>query len=438
MRKRIDRVILAVLLLASPLAGGVSHLELDQMIMPVTEEILVRAIEQAGERGDELLVVSLSTPGGLETATRRIVNRMLTSPVPIVVWVSPTGERAASAGLFILIAADVAAMAPGTNTGAAHPVLMNTEPDEVMQEKMRNDSAAFIRTIAAKRGRNPEAAEQGVRESVAWTETEALELGLIDLIAADMDALLAGIDGREIRRFNGETVVLQVAGDEVHPVELTLRQRVLSFIMNPNVAFILLSLGMLALWAEFQNPGAIVPGAIGALSIILAIIALNMLPTRFAAVALLLAAFIFFALEAKFTSHGVFGIAGVISMFIGAMLLVDGPIPEMRVSWPTALAVAVSFGLIAIFLMTLAMRTMRHKVSTGVEGMAGEVGVAETLVDPTGKVFVHGELWTARSAVPIPPGTPIRVRAVRDLVLEVEPAQQARSAAEIETKEPVS
>ena len=420
----------AVLLLSTPMFAGVAHLELDQMILPVTDEILERALAQAVDRGDELFVISLSTPGGLETTTRRIVNRILTSPIPVVVWVAPSGERAASAGLFILLAADVAVMAPGTNTGAAHPILMNTETDEVLQQKMQNDSAAFIRSLAERRGRNPEAAERGVRESVAWTEAEALDLGLIDLIAGDMESVLKFVSGREIRRFDGRVVTIEVSGAAIHEVELTLRQRLLAFIMNPNIAFVLLSLGMLALWAEFQNPGAILPGAIGGLSILLAVIALNMLPTRYAALALVLVAFAFFALEAKLTSHGIFGVAGVISMFLGAILLVDGPIPEMRVSWVTALAVAIPFGIIAVFLMNLALRSMRNRVTTGSEGMMGEVGVAETLLDPTGKVFVHGEIWSARAAVPIQPGTPVRVRSMRDLILEVEPAAEENFAKE--------
>lgn len=436
MRLRLTLRFCVLLLGSMPMLAGVTHLELDQMILPVTDEILESAIAQAVERGDDLLVISLSTPGGMETTTRRLVNRIVTSPVPVVVWVAPSGERAASAGLFILVAADVAVMAPGTNTGAAHPILMNTEPDEILQQKMQNDSAAFIRSLAERRGRNPEAAERGVRESVAWTEVEALELGLIDLIAGDMEAVLKFVSGREIRRFDGSVVTLDVAGATIHKVELTLRQRLLAFIMNPNIAFVLLSLGMLALWAEFQNPGAILPGAIGALSILLAVIALNMLPTRYAALALVVVAFGFFALEAKFTSHGIFGIAGVISMFLGAILLVDGPIPEMRVNWLTALAVAIPFGIIAVFLMNLAMRSMRNRVTTGSEGMTGEVGVAETVLDPMGKVFVHGEIWSARSAVPIQPGTPVKVRSVRDLILEVEPAT-AGGTGETVTKESI-
>lgn len=412
---------LAVAIAAAPLGAAVSKLVLDQMILPVTEEILVRAIETAEERGDELLIVQLSTPGGLEQVTRRIINRILSSPVPIAVWVAPSGERAASAGFFILQSADVAAMAPGTNTGAAHPVILGVELDEVMEKKMANDSAAFIRSIAAKRGRNVEAAESAVRESISFTEEEALEKGLIELIAASDRELVQKLSGREFRRWNGSVVRLELSDAAIEPIPMTLRHQVLSWIMDPNIAFILFSIGMLALWAEFQHPGAIVPGVIGALFLLLAVIALNMLPTRFAALALIVGAFVFFALEAKFASHGALGIAGVISMFLGAILLVEGPIPEMRVNWATALVVSLSFGVIAVFLMSLALRALKEPVTTGTEGMVGEIGVASTRLDPSGKVFVHGEIWNAVASTPVEEGQQVRVTHVHDLIVDVEP-----------------
>ncbi|MGH9458445.1 MAG: NfeD family protein [Thermoanaerobaculia bacterium] len=421
----IFRCLLLLALLAPAARAGVGKIVLDQMILPVTEDIIEEALADAAAAGDEALLIQLATPGGLETSTRGIVNRILAAELPVVVWVAPSGARAASAGFFILMAADVAAMAPGTNTGAAHPVVLGAEVDEVMREKLENDSAAFIRTIAARRGRNVEAAESAVRRSVAFTDQEALQKGLIDLVAADEQALLAWIDGRPLRRFDGSVRTIDLADHSVREIPISLRHRVLAFIMDPNVAFVLLSLGMLALWAEFQNPGAILPGTVGALSILLAIIALNVLPTRYAAFALIVAAFAFFALEAKFQSHGIFGIAGVIAMFLGGILLVEGPIPEMRVNWVTALAVSVSFGAIAVFLMSLAVRALRGKVTTGEEGMVGEVGVARTALDPEGKVFVHGELWNAVSRSPVAAGEAVRVTAIRDLIIEVEPARPA-------------
>lgn len=408
------------LLSATAANAAVGKLVLDQMILPVTEEIVAEAIAESVKSGYSVLLIQLSTPGGLEVSTRRIINRILTSPVPVVVWVAPSGERAASAGFFILEAADIAAMAPGTNTGAAHPVLLGQEVDEVMREKMANDSAALMRSIAAKRGRNVEAAESAVRKSIAFTEQEALQKKLIDLIAADEDSLLRAIHGRTVRRFDGKTVKLDLTDRRLVEIPLSLRHRLLSFIMDPNIAFVLLSVGMLALWAEFQHPGAILPGVVGALAILLAVIALNMLPTRYAALALILASFAFFALEVKFTSHGLFGIAGVVTMFLGGVLLVEGPIPEMRVNWTTALAVSISFGLIAMFLMGIAVRALRNRVTTGEEGMVGEVGVARTPLDPGGKVFVHGEIWDAVAAAPVAAGDPVRVIRVRDLTVEVE------------------
>ncbi|HEY0787676.1 MAG TPA: nodulation protein NfeD [Thermoanaerobaculia bacterium] len=410
------------LLGAAPLSAAVGKLVLDQMILPVTEEIVAKAIDESVKGHHAALLIQLSTPGGLEVSTRRIIKRILTSPVPVIVWVAPSGERAASAGFFILMAADVAAMAPGTNTGAAHPIILGQEVDEILQEKMAQDSAAFIRSLAAKRGRNVQEAEGAVRKSIAFTEQEALQKRLIDLIAADEQSLLRAIHGRTIRRFDGKTVKLDLADRTVVEIPLSLRHRLLAFIMDPNIAFVLLSVGMLALWAEFQHPGAIVPGVVGATAILLAVIALNMLPTRYAALALILASFAFFILEVKFTSHGLFGIAGVVTMFLGGILLVEGPIPEMRVNWATALAVSISFGLIAVFLMGIAVRALRNRVTTGEAGMIGETGVARTRLEPSGKVFVHGELWDAVAASPIDAGTRIRVVRIRDLTLEVEQA----------------
>jgi membrane-bound serine protease (ClpP class) len=418
----------AALALLLPLAANaaVGKLVLDQMILPVTEEIVAKAIAESAANRHAALLIQLSTPGGLEQSTRRIINRILTSPVPVIVWVAPSGERAASAGFFILEAADIAAMAPGTNTGAAHPVLLGQEVDDVLREKMAQDSAALMRSIVAKRGRNVAEAESAVRKSIAFTEQEALQKRLIDVIAADEQALLRAIHGRTIRRFDGKTVTLDVSDRRLVEIPVSLRHRLLSFIMDPNIAFVLLSVGMLALWAEFQHPGALLPGVVGALAILLAVIALNMLPTRYAALALILASFAFFALEVKFTSHGLFGIAGVLTMFLGGVLLVEGPIPEMRVNWMTALAVSLSFGLIAMFLMGIALRALRTRVTTGEEGMLGERGIARTPLAPAGKVFVHGEIWDAVAATPVDAGRPVRVIRVRDLTLEVEEAGEEK------------
>jgi len=412
-----------VLLLAATAQADVLRVVVDDMIHPISDEFIGRAIDEAAARKSDAVLIVLRTPGGLETSMRGIVKKIFESPVPVIVWVGPGGARAASAGFFVLLSADVAAMAPGTNTGAAHPVMLGGEKiDDVMKLKMQNDAAAFIRTIAQRRGRNVKVAESGVREAKSFTEDEALAQKLIEVVAADVPSLLRWADGKSVRRFNGTATVLHVAGKPIVDFKMTLRQRVLSAIMDPNVAFILMSLGMLALWAEFNHPGAILPGVVGAISIVLAIIALNLLPTRFAALALILVAFALFALEAKFTSYGVLGAGGVICMILGAMLLVDGPIPEMRVSLLTAIAVSVPIGVIAVFLMTLVIRAYKNRVATGTEAMVGEIGVAQTAVAPDGKVFVHGELWNATARAPIAEGSRVRVRGVDGLRVVVEAA----------------
>ncbi|HUO85081.1 MAG TPA: nodulation protein NfeD [Thermoanaerobaculia bacterium] len=425
MIRRVHLLLLVFILSAASAGADVLKIVVDDMIHPISAEFIARAIDEAARARDEVLLIELRTPGGLETSTREIVNRILESPVPVIIYVSPSGSRAASAGFFILQAADVAAMAPGTNTGAAHPVILGEEVDDVMMAKMENDSAALMRTIATRRGRNVEVAESAVRESKSFTEDEALAQNLIDLVARNQQELLQKIEGRKITRFNGDLAVLEVAGQPIRVMEMTVRQKVFSFLMDPNVAFLLFSIGMLALWAEFNNPGAILPGVIGVLCIVLALFALNILPTRYAALALIILAFGLFALEAMFTSHGVFGAGGVIAMFIGGLLLVDGPIPEMRVHWITALAVSLPFGIIAVFLMTLVLRSHRRKITTGEAGMIGELGVAESALDPMGKVFVHGELWSARSPVSVERGRQVVVRAISGLELEVEPVGPA-------------
>lgn len=414
--------VLIFLFAASRLPADVVRVTVDDIIHPISDEYIGRALDDAAARNADAVVLVLRTPGGLETSMRAIIEKIIRSPVPVLVWVGPSGSRAASAGFFILESADVAAMAPGTNTGAAHPVTIGGEKlDEIMKLKMQNDSAAFMRTIAQRRGRNVKVAESAVREAKSFTEDEALAQRLIDVIAADVPSLLRWADGRTVKRFNGTTTVLRVAGKPIVDYEMSLKQRLLSWIMDPNVAFILMSLGMLALWAEFNHPGAILPGVVGLIAILLAVFALNLLPTRYAAFALILVAFAFFALEAKFTSYGILGIGGVICLVFGALLLVDGPIPEMRVHLLTALVVSVPIGVIAVFLMTLVMRAHKNRVATGVEAMVGEVGVARTALGPDGKVFVHGELWNATARSEIAEGARVRVRAVEGLRVIVEP-----------------
>jgi membrane-bound serine protease (ClpP class) len=411
------------LLIATTASAAVVRIRVDDMIHPISDEFIGRALDAAAAQRADAVLIELSTPGGLDESTRAIVQKIIKSPVPVIVYVAPSGSRAASAGFFILESADVAAMAPGTNTGAAHPVILGEKLDDVMKMKLQNDAAAFMRSIVAQRGRNVAAAEAGVREAKSFSDTEALAQKVIDVIAPDVPSLLRAVDGRVIKRFNGSTQKLHLAGAQVRTIDMSLRQRLLSWIMNPNIAFLLMSLGMLAIWAEFNHPGAIVPGVVGLISIVLAVFALNLLPTRYSALVLILVAFALFALEAKFASHGVLGIGGAICMTIGALLLVDGPIPEMRVNVITALSVSIPIAIIAIFLMTLVLRARKARVVTGTEAMVGEVGVARTPVAPEGKVFVHGELWNATSRSPISEGARVRVRAVDGLRVVVEPAE---------------
>jgi membrane-bound serine protease (ClpP class) len=403
--------------------ASVLRLNVNDMIHPISDEFIGRGIDQAEREHDDAVILVLSTPGGLLDSTRSIVEKIMTSHVPVIVYVAPAGSRAASAGFFILESADVAAMAPGTNTGAAHPVILGEKMDEIMKAKMENDAAAFMRTVAARRGRNVTVAESAVRESKSFTEQEALSLKLIDVIAPSEQSLLRAIDGRTFKRYDGTSVTLHVANAHVNVFEMSLKQRLMSSLMDPNIAFLLLALGALALFAEFNHPGAVVPGVVGVISIVLALFALNFLPTRFASLALLLVAFALFALEAKFASHGVLAIGGIVCMVIGALFLVDGPIPQMRVNIVTAVAVSVPIGLIAVFLTTLVLRARRGRVTTGSQGMIGEIGIARTPLSPEGKVFVHGELWNAMSKNAIAEGARVRVASVNGLHLVVEPAE---------------
>lgn len=413
----------AILALAASANAAVLQIVVDDAIHPISDEFIGRALGEAQRTHADALLIELRTPGGLIDSTRSIVEKFMTSRVPVIVYVAPAGGRAASAGFFILEAADVAAMAPGTNTGAAHPVTLGKEMDPIMKTKLENDAAALMRTIAAKRARNVAVAESAVRESKSFTEQEALQQKLIDVIASDVPSLLRAVDGRTLRRYDGSSTVLHVAGKPVEHYTMTLKERLLSTLMDPNIAFLLFALGGLAIFAELNHPGAVLPGVVGTISILLALFALNLLPTRYAALALLLAAFALFALEAKFATHGVLGIGGIVCMIIGALFLVDGPIPEMQVKFVTAAVVSVPIGLITILLMSLALRARRSRVVTGKEGMIGEIGVARTALGPDGKVFVHGELWNAVSRKQIDEGTRVRVAAIEGLHLIVEPAE---------------
>ena len=435
---RISRIpyLLLLLLLACRAAWpDILKVNVNDTIQPITDEYIGRALAEAQQRGDKAVLIELNTPGGLLDSTRDIVTKILNSSVPVIIYVAPTGSRAASAGFFILDSADVAAMAPGTNTGAAHPVTIGGgKMDDIMKAKIENDSAAFMRSYVAKRGRNVEIAESAVRESKSFTDSEALKDNLIDTVAANEQELLKQLQGKTVKRFNGTEIKLDVGGQALRPYDLTLKERILAYIMDPNIAFILLAIGALALYAEFNHPGAVVPGTVGVIFILLAAFALNLLPVRHAAMLMILVAFVLFALEAKFATHGVLGIGGIVMLTLGGLMLVDGPIPEMRVRLLTALAVSIPVGGITIFLMSIALKARRNKVVTGWQGMIGEVGIARTALAPQGKVFVHGELWDAISGVSVAAGESVVVRSVDGLQLRVDPVgatQQSQVSARI-------
>jgi len=415
--------------LPSPASAEVLKIVVNDTIHPITDEYIGRALAEAQRNKDRALLIELNTPGGLLESTRNIIEKITSAPVPVIIYVAPGGSRAASAGFFILECADVAAMAPGTNTGSAHPVTIGGgKMDDVMKEKLENDAAALMRSVVSKRGRNVEIAETTVRQSKSFTEQEALSQKLIDYIAPSEEDLFKQMQGKPVKRFNGRTETLTLVGEPVRNFDMTLKQRILAFIMDPNIAFILLAIGALALYAEFNHPGAVVPGTVGVVFILLAVFALNLLPTRFAAVVLILASFILFALEAKFASHGVLAIGGIVTMVLGALLLVDAPIPEMRVHLLTALAVSIPLSIITVFLMSIALKARANKVVTGSQGLVGEVGVAQTPLSPEGKVFIHGELWDAVASTNIPLGQTVVVRQVDGLKIRVDPVSSAQRA----------
>lgn len=385
---------------------------LDDAIGPASASFLLKAIHRAEDEGADCLVIQLDTPGGLDEAMRDIVKGILAADVPVVVYVAPSGARAASAGVFILLAAHVAAMAPGTNTGAAHPVsLGGGDVDETMLAKIENDAASFIRALAQKRGRNAEWAEKAVRESASIADTEALELGVIDLVAGSLRELLEKIDGKRVETLAGVRV-LATRHARVVEVEMQWRERALSVIANPNIAYLLLMLGTLGLMMELWNPGAIFPGVLGSICLLLAFFALQVLPVNSAGLLLLLLGVILLVLEIKVTSFGLLTIGGVTALTLGALLLFDSKGDVIRVSWavivPTVLVVTLFF----LFVVGKGLQAQRRQPVTGREGMIGLRGVADSRIAPLGRVLVRGEYWEARADAPIEEGQEIQVITV--------------------------
>ncbi|HEX2327125.1 MAG TPA: nodulation protein NfeD [Candidatus Angelobacter sp.] len=431
-RSSLFKVIAALALIVSPglASADVVKIVVDGPIHGLVTERFERAIAQAKATNADAVLVELQTPGGTMKDMEEIVHRVLESPVPVIIYVTPSGSGAASAGFFILESADVAAMAPGTNTGAAHPVMIgltgsSEKVEPVMKEKVENYAASLLRSYETKRGRNAEIAETAVRQSKSFTAEEALSDHLIEYIAKDDPDLLRQLDGKTITRFDGSKVTMHVAGKPIQEQEMTIREKVLAVLLDPNISLFLFLIGALCIYFEFNHPGAVIPGAVGFVAVVLVLYAWNMLPIRSIAIVLILSSFVFYILEAKFQTHGILTTAGIVMMVIGALTLVDAPVPQMRVKLATALAVSIPFGLITVFLMTLAIRARHNKIVTGPESLVGEIGVVRSPMTPAGKVFVRGALWNAVSTANMDVGQAVIVRGVDNLVLRVEPATQS-------------
>jgi membrane-bound serine protease (ClpP class) len=415
-----------------PPSGPAQILELriGDEIEPVMAEYVDNGIDEATRRHASLILITMDTPGGLSTSMEDIIHRILESPVPVAIYISPAGSRGASAGFFILESADIAAMAPGTHTGAASPLLaiggVPLQVDETLKKKILNDATAFLRSYTAKRGRNVELAESAVVDGKAWTETEALDGKLIDMIATSPEDLLSKLDGRTIKRFDGSSAQLALRNPERVAFSMSFRQRFLSRIVEPDAFFILLIVGVLGLYTEFTHPGMIAPGVIGGIALVLALYAMHILPVAPAGIVLIFLALGLFILEAKYTSHGVLAIGGVVAMLLGALMLVRSPLTHAGVSLGVAFGATLPFALLTIVLMRLVLRSRMWKPVTGREQLVGSPGeVTEALVRRAdselfqGMVRLHGELWRAVAPEEIPAGAQVRVARIEGLTLHV-------------------
>jgi membrane-bound serine protease (ClpP class) len=431
------RRLLILLALATPsLAQSplVLKLTIHDTIQPITAQYLKRGLDKAASRRASAVLISMGTPGGLLDSTREMVADIEASPVPVILFIEPSGSRAGSAGFFLLESADIAAMAPGTEAGAAHPILEGQTMDPVLKEKIENDAAAFLRSYTTVRGRDSAAAEDAVRNSKSYSESEALKLKLIDLVATDDNALLAQLDGRTIKRFHGQSDTLHFKNVQIEPMPPSTRERLLTRLTSPDLDVLLLIVGGLLIYLEFNVPGTIVPGALGTLMVLLAIFGLNLLPIQHTAILLLFAALALMVLEAKFASHGILGAVGVACLVFGLATLVNGPTPDLRVHFGVAAGAGIAFGLITLGLAWIALQARRAKRLTGAEAMLGHPAIAMTPLAPQdepvpgypaiGQVEVRGEIWQAThppNTPPIPAGTQVTVRAIQGLTLTVAP-----------------
>ncbi|MCI0471556.1 MAG: nodulation protein NfeD [Candidatus Aminicenantes bacterium] len=414
--------LLTLLLAPLPAQAEIYKFEIKGPIESITEEYVVdcfRTIKNAGNA--KLALIEMDTPGGFDTSMRTIIKEILDAPVPVAVYVSPKGARAASAGFFITISADIAAMSPGTSMGAASPVsVTGSDIEDTMKKKVTNDAASYAKSIAKNRRRNVELAEKAVSESKSYSAEECLEKNLIEYIAADLDDLLEQLNGKEIVAVNGKKIILKTAGEKIITLAMSPRQKFLKTITNPNLAYFLLIFGLLGLYLEFTHPGAIIPGVIGGICLLLAFLAFQVLPINYIGLLLILLSIGFFIAEIKLPGFGVFGLGGVISFVLGSIMLISSPVPEMRPTMSIIIVFATCFALVFLFLTYKVYKAMKRKTETGQEGLIGEVGTARTAVTPvSGKVFVHGEWWNAVSDYEIPAGSRVRIESLENFVLKV-------------------
>lgn len=417
--------LLLVATLAPVASAGVRVIGIRDPITPVTARFLHRNLEEAALQRDQLVLIEMDTPGGLDTAMRGIVQDLFASATPVAVYVAPSGARAASAGAIICLAADICAMAPGTNIGAAHPVSMGVTPDKIMNDKLVNDAEAYAEGIARQRGRDEVLARKMVRESLSLSADKAREGGIADLVAASRGELLQALEGRRIVRDSGD-VTLHLAGVEVFETRMGRVERILAAISNPNVAYVLMILGMLGLFFELSNPGVILPGVIGGICLILAFFAFQALPVNYAGILLILLALVLFIAEIKIVSSGMLTVGGVVAMILGSLLLFESTAPWLRVSWSVILITVLATAGFFVVVVAKAVKAHRRRPTTGMEGLIGLDGIAQGALDPGGKVFVRGEYWDAVSDEPIAAGSGIVVEAVEGMRLRVRKAETIR------------
>ncbi|HTY63750.1 MAG TPA: nodulation protein NfeD [Acidobacteriota bacterium] len=416
-----------ILFAAFPARGQIARIDLNGDIDPVSAGFVVRSIDRAENEHARFLLIRLQTPGGFGSSMEQIISKMLSSKIPVVVYVAPSGAKAASAGFFILLASDVAVMAPGTNTGAAHPLMAiggfpvdGGQAGKTLTEKITSNATAFLRSIASKRNRNVAEAEKGVAESKSFTDAEALSAHLIDFVAKDDAELLAKLHGYRTRSFSGEERVIETQGQVVVDYEMSAREKMLAAITQPNLALFLGVVGLILLYFEFTHPGFIAPGVVGGICLLLSVLGFSFLPVNYVGVLLILLAIGLFVAEVKVGGFGVLGIGGLVAMIFGMLILVDSPDPAVRIGWFTALSLALPFAAIFLVILVALLRSYRQKVTTGDEGMIGLIGVADTDIYERGRVRIRGEYWDARASSPVPAGKSIKVLAVENLTLIVE------------------